>query len=390
MDCSIKTFNNICAEGLNVLKAHHYQVSDNCSNPDAILLRSHPLQLEEIHASVKAIGRAGAGVNNIPVAELTARGIPVFNTPGANANAVKELVLAGLLLASRHICQAWSFVQQLPQDEKIIKEQVEQGKKQFSGQELPHRTLGVIGLGAIGVRVANAAIALGMRVIGYDPDISIKRAWELSAEVEQATSLDSLLSASEYVTIHIPLVNETKGLLNKERLSKMPKNSTLLNFSRAEVVDAAAVLEQITNQHLAYYVTDFPASLFKNNPRVIALPHLGASTEEAETNCAVMAAHQLQDYLETGNITNAVNFPEIHLARSPNSYRIAISNSNVPSMIEQISRVLARAHLNIIDMLNKSRQEIAYTIIDVDNKPTDDIFHQLQQIEGVLKVRGIA
>jgi len=391
MSYSIKTFNTICAEGLEILSSHQYHIdqSNSTTHPDAILLRSHALQLNEIPSSVKVIGRAGAGVNNIPVAALTTRGIPVLNTPGANANAVKELVIAGLLLSSRRICQAWSFVQQLPEDEKARQEQVEQGKKQFSGQELQHRTLGVIGLGAIGVRVANAAVALGMRVIGYDSAISIKYALELSPAVEQASSLDDLLAISEYVTIHVPLTDNTKALLNAERLNKMPKNSILLNFSRAQIVDEASVLEQLTRQHLAYYVSDFPSTVFKNHPNAIFLPHLGASTEEAETNCAVMVAHQLHAYLETGNITNSVNFPDIYLARAPNNYRIALCNANVPSMIEKISRVLAKAQLNIVDMVNKSRQDIAYTLIDVDNKPVDAVLQQLKEIDGILTVRGI-
>jgi D-3-phosphoglycerate dehydrogenase len=312
----------------------------------------------------------------------------VFNAPGANANAVKELVLAGMLLAARNICAAWDFARNLEGDDETIHKAAENGKKQFVGFELPGRVLGVIGLGAIGIRVANAAIDLGMRVIGYDPKITVQAAWRLSSKVEQATSLDDLLSRCDFVSFHVPLTDETRGMINADRLRRMKKGATILNFAREPIVDAAAVCQAIDEGRIHAYVCDFPANALKGRQRVITLPHIGASTNEAEENCAVMIADQLRDYLENGNITNSVNFPEVQMPRGE-GFRIAIANANVPNMVGQISTVLAQAGYNILDMLNKSRGDIAYTLTDVNKPVSEDVIKAIAAIEGVLKVRSI-
>lgn len=382
----ILTLNNISVSGLDRLPRDKYEIASEITRPDAIMLRSFKMHEMEIPSSVKAIGRAGAGVNNIPVDKMTALGIPVFNTPGANSNAVKELVLAGMLIAARNIGQAWSYTRRLTGDDAEINQEVEKGKKQFVGFELPGRTLGVIGLGAIGVKVANAARALGMRVVGYDPTITVESAWKLTHDVEQAISVDDLLSKSDFVTFHVPLVDSTKNMINAERLRLMKKNAVLLNFSRAGIIDDQVVVEALDNGRLYAYICDFPSNLLKDHSRCITLPHLGASTTEAEENCAIMIADQLRAYLENGNIKNSVNFPNINLPRN-GGYRIAIVNSNVPNMVGQISTDLAEANLNIVDMLNRSRGEIAVTLVDTDQEPSAETIEQIKNIKGVLSVR---
>ncbi len=382
----ILTLNNISVAGLDRLPRDQYEIASEIAHPDAILVRSAKMHDMALPETVKAIGRAGAGVNNIPVERMTEQGVVVFNAPGANANAVKELVVAGMLLAARNIAQAWAFAKGLQGDDKTIHEQVEKGKKNFAGFELPGRTLGVIGLGAIGVQVANAAHALGMNVVGYDPTITVQRAWQLQAGVQQAVSVDDLLSRVDFVTFHVPLTDETRNMINAARLKLMRKNAVLLNFARDGIIDDAAVCAALDEGRLYAYVCDFPTNQLKDHPRVIALPHLGASTKEAEDNCAIMVAEQVRDYLENGNVRNSVNFPEIILPRSE-GHRLAVVNSNVPNMVGQISTDLAAANLNIIDMLNKSRGNVAVTLLDVDQVPSQATLDQIAGIEGVLSVR---
>ncbi|VAX10623.1 D-3-phosphoglycerate dehydrogenase [hydrothermal vent metagenome] len=384
----ILTLNNISVAGLEKLPRDNYEVASEIAHPDAILVRSFKMHDMDIPDTVKAIGRAGAGTNNIPIQAMTERGVVVFNAPGANANAVKELVIAGMLIAARNIGQAWSYAQGLNGDDASIHAQVEKGKKQFVGFELPGRTLGVIGLGAIGVQVANAAHALGMNVVGFDPTITVERAWQLEAGVEQALSVDDLLSKVDFVTVHVPLMEETKDLINAQRLKLMRKDAVVLNFARDGIVDDDAVCEALNEGRLYAYVCDFPTNQLKDHPRVIALPHIGASTGEAEDNCAVMVANQMRDYLESGNVRNSVNFPEINLPRT-DGHRIAIVNSNVPNMVGQISTDLAQEGLNIIDLLNKSRGDIAVTLLDVDRQPSQSTIDLIQDIEGVLSVRSL-
>jgi D-3-phosphoglycerate dehydrogenase len=382
----ILTLNNISVSGLDRLPRDSYEVASEVTHPDAILLRSYKMHDMQVPETVKAIGRAGAGVNNIPVADMTARGIPVFNAPGANANAVKELVIAGALMAARNLGQAWRFATELSGEDAVITKQVESGKKNFVGFELPGRTMGVIGLGAIGVKVANACRALGMKVVGYDPTITVQSAWKLASEVEQALSVDDLLSKADFVTFHVPLTETTANTINAERLKLMKPGSVLLNFARNGIIDDEAVVAALDSGHLYAYVCDFPSNLLKDHPRVITLPHLGASTKEAEDNCAIMVADEVRDYLENGNITNAVNFPEINLPRN-GGYRIAVVNSNVPNMVGQISSDLGAEGMNIVDMLNKSRDDVAVTLLDVDKEPPQNLLDTLASIEGVLSVR---
>jgi len=383
----IQTLNNISVVGLDRFPRGDYEIASEISNPDAILVRSAKMHDMTLPGSVKAIGRAGAGVNNIPVDAMTQIGIPVFNAPGANANAVKELVLAGMLMAARNIGQAWRFAAGLSGDDATINREVEAGKKNFVGFELPGRTLGVIGLGAIGVKVANAARALGMKVVGYDPTITVRAAWALDADVQQALSVDDLVARSDFITFHVPLTDATRNMINADRLRLMKKRSVLLNFARNGIIDDEAAIRALDEGQLYAYICDFPSNLLKDHPRVITLPHLGASTAEAEENCAVMVADQVRDWLENGNVSNAVNFPEINLPRGEGGYRIAVVNSNVPNMLGQISTDLAEAGLNIIDMLNKSRGEIAVTLIDADGTPPDEALQRIAGIDGVLSVR---
>jgi len=383
----IQTLNNISVAGLERLPRDTYEVSSEMTHPDAILVRSAKMHDMALADTVQAIGRAGAGVNNIPVDRMTEQGVAVFNAPGANANAVKELVIAGMLIAARNIGQAWRFSTALEGDDATIGKNVESGKKNYVGFELPGRTLGVVGLGAIGVKIANAARALGMNVIGYDPSITVKSAWQLEAGVEQALSVDDLVSRSNFITFHVPLNDATANLINEERLKLMKPDSVLLNFARNGIIDDDAAVAALDSGHLYAYVCDFPSNLLKDHPRVITLPHLGASTTEAEENCAVMVADELKDYLENGNVTNSVNFPEISLPRASGGFRIAVVNSNVPNMLGQVSTLLADAGLNIVDMLNKSRDDIAVTLIDVDKAPAASVNESIASIEGVLSVR---
>jgi len=387
MKYRILTLNNISARGLERLPRDRYEVASGLERPDAILVRSADMHGTAIPDTVRAVGRAGAGVNNIPVADLSRRGIPVFNAPGANANAVKELVLASLFLAVRNVCQAWAFARTLSGDDQAIDEAVEKGKKAFVGFELPGRTLGVVGLGAVGVEVANSAEALGMSVLGYDPQITVQRAWQLSSSVEQALSLDDLFARSDVITVHVPLNDQTRKLVNEPRLRLMKKGGVLLNFSRSGIVDDPAVVAALDAGRLHSYVCDFPTNLLKDHPKVVTLPHLGASTGEAEENCAIMVADQVRDFLENGNIRNSVNYPEAVLPRVPGATRLAIANSNVPNMVGQISTCLAGARINIADLLNKSRGEYAYTLIDVDGAAGDEVLGKIRGIPGVLSAR---
>lgn len=389
MPFKILTLNNLSVRGLERLPRDRYEVASEIGHPHAVLVRSADMHAMTIPDSVLAVGRAGAGTNNIPVKALSARGVPVFNAPGANANAVKELVLAALFLAARNVCQAWGFVKALEGDDHALEEAVEKGKKKFVGTELPGRTLGVIGLGAIGVEVANAALKLGMKVLGYDPAITVQRAWQLSSGVEQALSIDDLFARADAVTVHTPLVDATRGLVDQARLRLMRPGGTIINFARGPIVDEGAVLAALDAGRLHAYVCDFPTNAIKGHPRVIALPHLGASTGEAEENCAVMVADTLREFLENGTIRHSVNFPEAQLPRIPGTSRIAISNANVPNMVGQISSTLAAASLNIADLLNKSRGELAYTLIDIDGEVPGGVVEALRDIRGVLNVRVV-
>ncbi|MGB0238593.1 MAG: phosphoglycerate dehydrogenase [Cycloclasticus sp.] len=384
----IQTLNNISVKGLDKFSREKYEVASEMQQPDAYMLRSFKLHDVEIPESVLAIGRAGAGVNNIPVEKMSALGVPVFNAPGANANAVKELVVTGMLLGCRNICQAWECAKNLEGDDESISKEVEQVKKNYVGFELTGRTLGVIGLGAIGTSVANTAQDLGMNVVGFDPAITVERAWQLSSSIESANTVDELLAKSDFVTIHVPFNEGTKDLINAHRISTMNDNAIILNFSRNGIVNDEDVVAALDAGKLYAYICDFPSNLLKNHPRVITLPHLGASTAEAEENCAIMIADQLQDFLENGNIENSVNFPKVKMPRV-GGYRMAIANSNVPNMVGQISSILAETGHNILDLINKSRGDLAYTLLDVDTEITDDVVEQIKAIDGVLSVRTI-
>jgi D-3-phosphoglycerate dehydrogenase / 2-oxoglutarate reductase len=385
----ILTFNRISAGGLARFPVDRYLVGPELSAPDAILLRSHPLQAETVATSVRAIGRAGAGTDNIAVAEMSRRGIPVFNAPGGNANAVKELVLAALLLAARNVIPALAYVASLPARAADYERRVEDGKKQFAGFELSGRTLGIIGLGAVGAPVADAAIKLGMNVLGFDPEITVEGAWRLPASVRKANSVEEVLRLSDLVTLHLPLIDSTRNLISEHRLEQIRQGAVLLNFARDAIVDERAVLEALRGGRLKYYICDFPSPLLAGEPGAIALPHLGASTEEAEENCAVMVADRIREFLEHGTIRHSVNFPEVEVTRG-SPYRIAIANANVPNMLGQISTTLAHFGLNIHDMENKSRGGIAYTLVDVDSPIAEEVVKSISAIDGVLSVRMIA
>ena len=382
----ILTLNAISGVGLKRFPAARYAVGGQVDDPAAILVRSHDMHEMAIPGSVKAIGRAGAGTNNIPVAKMSQRGVPVFNAPGANANAVKELVIAGLLIAARNLLPALKFVEGLKGDDRALNTVVEDGKKQFSGSELPRHTLGVIGLGKVGSLVADAAIRLGMNALGYDPEITVDAAWSLPSQVKKAHSIEEVLKNCEYVTLHVPLLDATRHMINAERVRLMKHGAILLNFSRDGIVDNDAVLEGLNTRRLRHYVCDFPAQKLQGNPHVVALPHLGASTREAEENCAVMVVDQVRDFLENGNILNAVNFPDVVMVRE-SAYRIGIANANVPNMVGQISTAMGTAGLNIHDMINKSKRQMAYTLVDVDSAVPGDVVARIAQIEGVLSVR---
>lgn len=384
----ILTLNNISAQGLDRLPRDKYEVSSESSAPDAIMLRSFKMHDMPIPDSLLAVGRAGAGVNNIPLDKMTERGVAVFNAPGANANAVKELVIGGMLLACRNLCDAWDYTNKLQGTDAEISKAVEEGKKKYVGYELPGRTLGVIGLGAIGVKVANAARSLGMNVIGYDPGISVQSAWNLSADVKATSSVDDMMSKVDFVSLHVPLIPATKNIINAERLAMMKAGAVVINFARDGIVDDSAVVAALEADQLGGFVTDFPSNLLKGKKGVIGLPHLGASTHEAEENCAVMVAEQLKDFLENGNVTNSVNFPEVQLARSTD-YRLSVVNQNMPDMVGQISHILGQNDINIQHMVNESRKNIAYTLMDVDKPVSDDIIDEIKQIKGVLASRAI-
>jgi len=381
----VLTLNAISARGLARLP-EHYIVGGDVTDPDAILVRSANMHDMVIQPSVQAIARAGAGTNNIPVKKLSERGVPVFNAPGANANAVKELVIAGMLMAARNLVPAVKFVEGLSGSDEEMHKATEAGKKQFAGMELPGRTLGVIGLGAIGSHIAEAAIRLGMNVVGFDPAITVDAAWRLPSQVKRAENVEDVLRMADFVTLHVPLLDATRNLINAQRIGTMRPGAVLLNFAREGVVDNAAVVEALDAGKLHAYICDFPANVLKGHAKVVALPHLGASTGEAEENCAVMVAEQLVDYLENGNILNAVNFPNVSMARE-SAYRIAIANANVPNMVGQISSVLAAAGINIHNMVNKSKGDMAYTLVDVDSAVTAAVMAQLSAIAGVLAVR---
>lgn len=378
--------NQISVNGLKCLPAERYSTGKDIAHPDAVLVRSADMHALPVPDSVQAIARAGAGTNNIPVQAMSARGVPVFNAPGANANAVKELVLAGMLLAARNIAPALRFVAGLDTTMADMEKAVEEGKKNFAGFELAGHTLGIVGLGRVGCLVADAAIKLGMNVLGYDPDITVDAAWSLPAQVKKAASVADVLKNSDFVTLHVPLVAATRDMINGDNLKLMRPGAVLLNFSREGVVSESAVLAALDAKRLAVYVCDFPSAALNHHPGVLALPHLGASTREAEENCAIMVAGQLRDYLEHGNVVNAVNFPAVVMARE-SAYRVAIANANVPNMLGQISTAMAQAGLNIHNMVNKSRGEMAYTLVDVDSPVGDAVLDHLRGIEGVLAVR---
>ena len=385
---NILVMNNVSPQGLARLGTERFRTGTDIKDPDGILLRSADLHKMEIPAALKAVGRAGAGVNNIPVDKMSQRGVPVFNAPGANANAVKELVVAGLLLACRHICQGWDFARQLQGGDPEIRKAVEAGKKNFAGFELPGRTLGVIGLGAIGRNVANVAIALGMKVVGFDPELTVEGAWQLSADVRKARSIDELLREVDFVTFHVPLSDATRKMINAERLKQMKDGVVILNFAREGIVDDEAVSAAIKAGKVYAYVCDFPSNLLKNHQHVIALPHLGASTAEAEENCAIMVADQLRTFLESGNIKNSVNFPDVVVPRG-SDHRLIVANANVPNMLGQISTAMAEASLNIHDMVNMSRGELAYTVVDLDSPIPETVKNHIASIQGVMMVRII-
>ena len=385
---NVKTINNISEKGLSRLPAETYSVSPEIDNPDAIILRSQKLHDMEIPSNLKVVGRAGAGTNNVPVERLGEEGIVVFNAPGANANAVKELVICGMLLACRNICQAWQYAANVEGTDEEQNKAVEAGKKKYVGYELPGRTLGVVGLGAIGVEIANAAVALGMRVVGFDPTITVKSAWKMSSVVEEMASIEELLKESDFVTFHVPLIDATMNLLNEERIAGMKDGAVILNFARDGVVDDDAALAGIESGKINAYVCDFPAQKLKDNDRVITLPHLGASTVEAEENCAMMIADQIKDFLENGNIKNSVNFPAVKLPRGGKS-RVAITHKNMPDMIARISTAVGDHGFNIHHMRNESKGDLAYTLMDIECEIGDDLIQKFAAIDGVLKARQV-
>jgi len=382
----ILVLNQISKAGLDRLPAGRYATGKDLPAPDAILVRSADLHRVDIPASVAAIARAGAGTNNIPVKAMSARGVPVFTAPGGNANAVKELVLAGMLMAARNLGAAQRFVQGLDAAQPDLGPAIEEGKKAFAGFELCNQTLGVVGLGKVGCLVADAAIRLGMQVLGHDPDITVEAAWSLPSQVQRAAGVEDVLRNARLVTLHVPLVEATRHLVNARNLRLMKADGVLLNFSREGVVDDAAVVAALDAGQLGAYVCDFPHAGILGHPRVIALPHLGASTREAEDNCAVMVVDQLRDFLEHGNVRNAVNFPQVGMARE-SPWRVAIANANVPNMLGQISTAMAQAGLNIHNMVNHSRGDMAYTLVDVDSAVAEPVLAAIRAIDGVLSVR---
>ncbi|MEK9541661.1 MAG: phosphoglycerate dehydrogenase [Gammaproteobacteria bacterium] len=393
MTQKIKTFNAIAEKGLNILQEKKFEVSDGLSDPDAIILRSHKLKKEDFGNNLKAIARAGAGVNNIPVEECSELGIPVFNTPGANANAVKEIVLAALLMSSRGLFQGANFVNSIEEsNQEELKPLIESGKKSFKGRELTGGTLGVVGMGAIGSKVADMGVMLGMNVIGYDPAITVEAAWKLPNKVERKESIEDVFKESDYISLHVPANDKTKGLINSDLLKNAKKGLRLINFARDEIVVSKDIIESLDKNILSKYITDFAdldlISRAKIANDVIILPHIGASTSQAEENCSVMAAEQLDDFLNNGNIKNSVNFPELIEPR-PSEFRITLSNKNHPGMIGKITTVLADNKLNIIDMVNKSRGDIAYNVIDLETKPPEKVLVELSGLDDVISVREV-
>lgn len=385
----VLTLNNIAAKGLERLPADRFTASPDIENPDAILLRSqnlHDMQL--LTESVAAIGRAGAGTNNIPIDEMSKRGVPVFNAPGANANAVKELAIAGMLIGARNLYKAGEYVASLTETGEALNKAVEAGKKQFVGFELPGRTLAVVGLGAIGVEVANSALALGMKVVGFDPAITVRNAWQLSSGVDHAESLETLFKGADFVSLHVPLIDATRNIVDAKRIELLNDGAVIVNFARGGVIDNAAVIDALDSGKLHAFVCDFPTPELIAHPKVLALPHLGASTAEAEENCAVMVAENVKDYLENGNIRFSVNFPEARLPRL-DAWRITLANANVPNMVGQVSTCIANAGLNIEDLLNKSAGDLAYTIVDVNGEPSAELLDEIGSIEGVLTLRNL-
>ncbi|WP_019024271.1 MULTISPECIES: 3-phosphoglycerate dehydrogenase family protein [unclassified Thioalkalivibrio] len=382
----IQTYNNIAIRGLDRFPRDRYEVASDINQPDALMLRSFNLHDVEIPDSVLAVGRAGSGVNNIPVAALSDRGVAVFNAPGANANAVKELVIAGLLLGARNLLPAAGYVQELDPSKDDFMAAVEHGKKRFTGFELPGRKLAVLGLGAIGVGVANAAKALGMEVVGFDPKVTVENAWRLDSDIERARSVEAALEGADAVTVHVPLTENTRHLVNAKGLEGMNPGAMVLNLAREGIVDDEAVREGLDAERLHAYITDFPVPNMLGHPRVITLPHLGASTTESEENCAVMIADQLRDYLENGNVVNSVNLPTLVLDRKGDT-RIAVVNRNLPDRVARISHVLGESNLNILHLMNDSRGDLAYTLLDVDGKPDPSTLEALLQIDGVLRAR---
>lgn len=387
---SIRTYNNIAEKGLNIFPSEQYSISPSCEKPDAVLLRSHKLHDETLPDSVLAIARAGAGVNNIPVNDYTPKGIVVFNTPGANANAVKELVLASLLLGSRGITQSMQYVDSLvdEQDAAVLHKKVELGKKQYGGSELSGKTLGVVGLGAIGAKIANLALDLGMSVIGYDPKLSVEAAWQLSSKVSRAENLTSLLARSDYITLHVPAIAATTGFINEETLSATKDGAKIINLARGELVNEADIMAALDNGKLSAYIADFPSDALIKHPKVILFPHLGASTLEAEENCSVMGAKQLVDFLENGNIVNSVNFPTISMERT-SGFRLTFANDNVPKVLGSVLNLLAELNINVLDMVNKSRDDIAYTIVDIEQQPTPTLIAKIAAVEHIFNVRSV-
>ncbi len=393
MTQKIKTFNAIAEKGLNILQEKKFEVSDGLSDPDAIILRSHKLKKEDFGNNLKAIARAGAGVNNIPVEECSELGIPVFNTPGANANAVKEIVLAALLMSSRGLFQGANFVNSIEKsNQEELKPLIESEKKSFKGRELIGGTLGVIGMGAIGSKVADMGVMLGMNVIGYDPAITVEAAWKLPNKVERKESIEDVFKESDYISLHVPANEKTKGLINSDLLKNAKNGLRLINFARDEIVISKDIVESLDKNILSKYITDFAdlelISRAKTANDVIILPHIGASTSQAEENCSVMAAEQLDDFLNNGNIKNSVNFPELIEPR-PSEFRITLSNKNHPGMIGKITTVLAENKLNIIDMVNKSRGDIAYNVIDLETKPPEKVLLELSALDDVISVREV-
>ena len=384
----ILTLNNISEKGLVKLPTDSYTISDDEASPDAIILRSYKMHDMEIPSSLKAVGRAGAGVNNIPLDKMSSAGVPVFNAPGANANAVKELVVASLFMAARNISQAIQYTESLEGEDAEVSKMVEAGKKKFAGYELPGKTIGVVGLGAIGRMVANTCIDLGMKVVGFDPGLTVDGAWHLSSKITRANSVDEILSTVDFLTVHVPLIDATRDLINADNVGKMKDTAVVINLARGGIVNDEAVCDAIDAGKLATYVTDFPNNRTKKTPAVIGLPHLGASTGEAEDNCAIMVAEQVKDYLETGNIVNSVNFPNVSMPRGTD-HRLVVCNANVPNMVGQISTIMADANLNINDMINQSRGDLAYTIVDVDSQIPQSVVDTIKSLEGIMIARAI-